>query len=114
MLEASYITLNIITAEIHPTTPFRVESVKMEPSSETNVSATVCRRYEIISQEDVIRIDAASRRVLGEYGIKVSDPSALGILESYGCSVDRNTMMVRIPSEVIDRSLESAPSSFTV
>ena len=61
MLEASYNTLNIITAEIHPTPPFGVESVKMEPSSETNVSATVGRRYEIISQEDVIRTGSRSR-----------------------------------------------------
>ena len=70
--------------------------------------------YEIISDGDVARIDAASRKVLSEYGIKVSDPTALDLIGRAGCTVDRGTMMVRIPSEVIDRALESSPSSFTV
>lgn len=67
---------------------------------------------KILNDKDIRAIDRATRDILSTHGIQLADDEGLDIFESVNCEVDRKTKTVRIPSHVIDESLEKAPKKF--
>ncbi|MCL2295939.1 MAG: trimethylamine methyltransferase family protein [Methanomassiliicoccaceae archaeon] len=69
---------------------------------------------KLLSDEDIRAIDNATREILSTHGIVWADSEGLDYFEKGGCTVDRATMTVLIPSSVIDSSLKTAPKKFCI
>ena len=71
-------------------------------------------KLNLFSQDNCIAIDRATRDVLSNYGVQVSDDEARHIFEDAGCIVDYETNMVRIPDFVLNLALSRAPKTFYI
>lgn len=71
-------------------------------------------RLDILSAEDVRRIHTATLDVIASVGVKFPSPKALDIWEEQGATVDRNTMIVKVPGHIIEDALKKAPPIFTL
>ena len=69
-------------------------------------------KLEILSKEQVQRVNEEAYSLLSKVGVKVQSPEARHLLSDSGASVDRNGETVKIPAPVIEKALKSAPSSF--
>jgi trimethylamine--corrinoid protein Co-methyltransferase len=65
--------------------------------------------FELISGGDIERIHNAALEVLEKTGVFVESAEAVEVFAAAGCSVDRGTRVVRIPSAVVDEALRTAP-----
>ena len=62
-------------------------------------------RIRVLSEDECLKIDQASRSLLMEVGIQVDDNEALELLSQAGAIVNSTSKMVKIPSHVITRTL---------
>src|SRR4029077_12683577 len=67
---------------------------------------------EILSQDQLMSIHEASLRLLEETGVEFMGPAARQKFRQAGAGVEDATGLVRIPRELVDRALQTAPSSF--
>ena len=75
------------------------------------------RAYEPInamSREEEDEVHRRSLWLLETVGLQFHSIEAWPILEKAGCKVDRETGMVKMPSEVVEHHLALAPSQFTL
>ena len=70
--------------------------------------------FEVLSQEEISLIDQESRRILEECGMKILHGECLDILEKIGCKVDRSSSMVKMPSGVVQKAIDSTPEIFSL
>lgn len=69
-------------------------------------------KLELFTEDDLREIDYATKDVLTNYGVQVSDEEGLQIFADAGCDVNFETKMVKIPVSVINKALSTAPSQF--
>lgn len=69
---------------------------------------------ELLDEERIEAIHVASLRVLEELGIEFMGARARASLAAAGAAVDDETRLVRLPRELVQHCLESAPSLITV
>ena len=69
---------------------------------------------QILSEEERRRVHDQSVRLLQEVGAKFLSDRALKILSDNGARVDRESRIARIPAEMVDQALKTAPKSFTL
>ena len=69
---------------------------------------------QILTEDDKQKIHAESIRILAEVGAKSLSPRALRILEDNGAKVDTDTQIARIPEEMVQQALKTAPKSFVL
>ena len=69
---------------------------------------------EILSEEQVEAIHAASMRVLEEIGIELMSPRARRLFKAAGAEVEDPPGIVRVDRGLLAELLASAPSSFTI
>jgi trimethylamine--corrinoid protein Co-methyltransferase len=62
-----------------------------------------------LSDEDVRKIHEQTLTVLGDIGVTVEHDSGRAMLADAGAKVDPQTHVVRIPSDLVERSLKTAP-----
>lgn len=62
-----------------------------------------------VDEETMTGLHARSLRLLAELGIRCHGPKALALLESHGAHVSREEQRVRIPSELVEEALRTAP-----
>lgn len=68
--------------------------------------------YDILSEENLVRIEAAADRILAEVGIEFrDDPDSLALWKEAGADVDG--VLVRFPKGLVQEVLKTAPSQFT-
>lgn len=68
--------------------------------------------YDVLGEENLLRIEAAADRILAETGIEFrDDPVALGHWRRAGASVDG--LRVRFPKGMLREVLKTAPAQFT-
>ncbi len=67
---------------------------------------------QILSEDERHLIHQESLRILGEIGVQFHSPKARQILEKNGAQVDRESKIVRIPDELVQQALTTAPKSF--
>ena len=65
-----------------------------------------------LSEADVERVHSASLSLLQDHGMLCESDLILGIFETGGADVDRETRMIRLRPGMVEAALESAPSSF--
>jgi len=68
----------------------------------------------IFSHEDIQRLHSATLDILESTGVRFPSPKALDIWEAHGAHVDRETRIVKIPSEIIEKTLKKAPPVYTL
>jgi trimethylamine--corrinoid protein Co-methyltransferase len=71
---------------------------------------TAC--FEVLSQEEVDQIHAASMEILGQVGIKVPYQTARDYYREAGAVVDDEAETVKIPEKLVDWAVVQAPSEF--
>jgi len=69
-------------------------------------------KLDLLSEDGIRAIDCATRDVLSNYGVQVSDEEGLKLFKEAGCEVDTKTKMVKIPDGVIRKALSTVPSKF--
>ena len=57
------------------------------------------RRWRVLADADVERLEAAVVEVLGEVGVRFPLQRALDVLERGGCGVDRASQVARLPEQ---------------
>jgi trimethylamine--corrinoid protein Co-methyltransferase len=68
----------------------------------------------VLAEEECHRIHEESLRIVWETGIRVDTERGRNYLKQAGASVDENTHIVRIPRELVEVSLASAPKNFSL
>jgi len=66
-------------------------------------------RWQVLSEDDIDRLDAGIMHVLAEVGVRFPLASALDALERGGCRVDRASQIARLPEAVVRAALRAAP-----
>lgn len=69
--------------------------------------------FRVLSPEDIARIHTATLEVLEHTGVELMDKEALGMLQDAGAHVESENK-VCIPPELVEKALETAPSSVTL
>lgn len=64
----------------------------------------------VLSARDLDEIHQATLQVLEQTGVWVEDDEALDVFHDGGCHVDRETHQVRIPPNLVEDAITSAPS----
>jgi trimethylamine--corrinoid protein Co-methyltransferase len=81
----------------------------MTPIDEVAISSNL----SFLSREDKEKIHQAIFEILGDIGMKIFQDEALFLLKEAGCVVDEDRM-VKIPSELVQQAIESAPKSISI
>ena len=68
---------------------------------------------ELLTQEQVERVHAASLEVLQEVGLLVRYAPARELFSKHGCEVDSETNRVRFPRAVVEKYIKALPPKFT-
>lgn len=71
-------------------------------------------RLDVLSPSDIRRIHEATLEIIATAGVKFPLPRALDILEAHGAAIDRATSIAKIPAQVIEGALKSAPPVYTL
>jgi trimethylamine--corrinoid protein Co-methyltransferase len=69
-------------------------------------------RAEVLTQAELEVIKGKTLYVLDEIGVHFPSPKALDIFGSHGAQVDFDKQTVRIPPEIVIKSMSTAPRSF--
>ena len=69
---------------------------------------------QVLSPDQLLRLDAASREILQRVGVHVPHADMLGRFADAGAAVDHDKQIVKIPSELVDRSLATCGKQFTI
>lgn len=72
------------------------------------------KRQPAFSQDHIETIHDTALRVLEELGVRILNKEARDLFKHAGADVDEQTKLVRIPPEIIDSSLASAPEHFEI
>jgi trimethylamine--corrinoid protein Co-methyltransferase len=67
---------------------------------------------QVLSEAEQARIHGASLTILAEIGIKFLGEKALPILKKNGAKVDEERKIARLPKELVEETINSAPRSF--
>ena len=70
--------------------------------------------FEYLSEEDIAYVHQASLEVLAETGLQVRNEKARRRFAEHGATVDHDTEMVYIPSDVIEKYRKMAPPTITL
>jgi trimethylamine--corrinoid protein Co-methyltransferase len=84
----------------------------MKPNQYPGKNILYGLKLEVFSDDGIQKIDRATRDVLSNYGIQVSDEEGRKLFKEAGCEVDESTHMVKIPDALVRKALASAPSKF--
>jgi trimethylamine---corrinoid protein Co-methyltransferase len=71
-------------------------------------------KFELLSQQELDRIDADSRLVLGKTGVRINNEKARQVFKGAGAKVDEDTNVVIIPPDLIEFALEKVSHQFNV
>jgi trimethylamine--corrinoid protein Co-methyltransferase len=71
-------------------------------------------RSELLTQAELETLKAGTLRLLDDVGVHFPSRRALEIFSDYGAQVDWNTRIVRIPSDLVERGMSTAPRSFVL
>jgi trimethylamine--corrinoid protein Co-methyltransferase len=71
-------------------------------------------RFEVLSQQEIERIHAASIEILADVGIRVDYGKARELFREAGAQVDEEMRVVHIPARLVQEAIDRAPSTFTL
>ena len=68
----------------------------------------------MLSREDIERLHESTLEVIKAVGVKFPSTTALDVWEAHGATVDRDSMIVQVPANVIEDALKQAPPEYTL
>jgi trimethylamine--corrinoid protein Co-methyltransferase len=68
--------------------------------------------YSILKKSDLEAMHEATLNLMEDYGVAVFGDEPQGILSGAGCTVDKETNMVKFPRNVVNDCIASAPSEY--
>ena len=71
-------------------------------------------RLNILSEAEVRQIHTATLDVMESVGVRYPSHKALDILEAHGAQVDRQTMVAKIPGQLVEEYLAKAPPTYSL
>jgi trimethylamine--corrinoid protein Co-methyltransferase len=71
-------------------------------------------RCQFLSEDEQLKVHEKSIKILEEVGVQFLSEKALKILEKNGARVDYNKKLAKIPREMVDQALKTAPKSFVL
>jgi trimethylamine---corrinoid protein Co-methyltransferase len=71
-------------------------------------------QLQLINQEQILEIHKNALEILESTGVRFEYHEALEILETAGCQVDYQTMVAKIPGNVVEDAVRSAPETFSL
>jgi trimethylamine--corrinoid protein Co-methyltransferase len=71
-------------------------------------------RLKVLSDEQIDQIHRAALDILWNTGVLVKAPAARELLRKAGARVDEQSMICRLPAEIVEEALKRAPAEFTV
>ena len=71
-------------------------------------------KLDILSPDDVQRIHTASLDIIESVGVRFPSERALDIWEANGATVDRGTMVAKVPGHIIEEALKRAPPTYAL
>ena len=89
-------------------------AVKDEPRRDWRGIRRALQPIEALPQPHVDAIHDATLRLLAEIGIEFMSPEARDVFRRAGADVDDATGLVRLPADLVMRTIAMAPSSFTI
>ena len=69
---------------------------------------------QILSEDERQRIHDESLKILQQVGVKFLSQRALKIMNDNGAKVDLDTGIAKIPAEMVEQALKTAPKSFVL
>jgi trimethylamine--corrinoid protein Co-methyltransferase len=72
------------------------------------------RKMRFLSAEDMNKIHTQALLLLKDTGVEVDDLKAIQLLEAAGAVVDQKTKVVRIPADLVEKSLKTVPREITL
>ena len=70
----------------------------------------IFRKLKVLNDDEMLKIVEGAFRILQTTGCRFEDPACMDELEAIGCSVDRDSLVVKFPEDAIFDALESVPS----
>ncbi len=71
-------------------------------------------KLNVLGSEDIRLIHQATLELIESVGVRFPSARALAIWEEHGATVDRSSMVVRVPGHLIESALKKAPSAYTL
>ena len=71
-------------------------------------------KIELLTTAQIQALKASTLHLLEEVGVHFPSPRALEILASHGARVDGDSQVVRIPADLVERAMSTAPRSFVL
>jgi trimethylamine--corrinoid protein Co-methyltransferase len=75
---------------------------------------TFVPRLNVLSDDQLRLIHRAALDILWRTGVLVKAPSARALLRQAGAAVDEESMICRLPADLVETALKKAPAEFTV
>ena len=69
---------------------------------------------KMLTDRQISQIHETSLAILERVGVQIPHPEILGMFADAGAKVDHDLQYVRIPPELVTRSLEQAGKEFTI
>lgn len=69
---------------------------------------------QFLSEDEQSKVHEKSIKILEEIGVKFLSAKALKVLEKNGAKVDYSEKLAKIPREMVDQALKTAPKSFVL
>ncbi|MHB1345883.1 MAG: trimethylamine methyltransferase family protein [Candidatus Humimicrobiaceae bacterium] len=69
---------------------------------------------EVLSLKEIKLIDATSKAILEETGVKIFSRKALDVYNKAGCLVDYDNNTVKIPTKLVEKCIASSPSEISL
>ena len=71
-------------------------------------------RQHLMTQDQVQMLKEGTLQILETVGVHFPSKRALSIFADHGAGVDHDTMIVRIPPDLVEKAMSSAPRAFTL
>jgi trimethylamine---corrinoid protein Co-methyltransferase len=71
-------------------------------------------KLALLDDAEIRRIHEATLDIIAEIGVKYHSQRALDVLEANGATVDRESTVARVPADVVERALSTAPHEFVL
>ncbi len=69
---------------------------------------------QILSEDERQRVHDESIKILEEIGVRFLSDRALKIMNDNGAKIDRDSRIARIPADMVEQALKTAPKSFSL
>jgi trimethylamine--corrinoid protein Co-methyltransferase len=90
----------------------RSKEVQLYSKTPDLIAFRTSNKVEILNPNQLATLKAGTLQVLEEVGVRFPSRKALEIFADHGAYVDWDTEIVRIPPELVEKSLATAPRSF--